>query len=162
MKSNKRDIWIYIVAIFTVIFIIVTWIITYRLLKDLPNEERGTLGDMFGTLNTLFSGLAFAGIIFTILLQRKELSLQREELKETRRELARSAEAQEKSQIALNKQSKYTLNASRINALSTLIENCNSIISNDRNSYNRDAAKKDKKDFINQMYEIIQEMKNEL
>ncbi len=47
---------------------------------------RGQLGDSFGVLNTLFSGLAFAGIVLTILLQRKELSLQRNELKLTREE----------------------------------------------------------------------------
>lgn len=44
-------------------------------------DGRGTFGDMFGTTNSLFSGLAFAGIIYTIFLQRVELRLQREELK---------------------------------------------------------------------------------
>jgi hypothetical protein len=33
----------------------------------------GTLGDSFGILNTLFSGLAFAGLVYTIYLQKKEL-----------------------------------------------------------------------------------------
>ncbi|UGU15966.1 putative phage abortive infection protein [Sinomicrobium kalidii] len=41
---------------------------------------------MFGSINALYSGLAFAGIIFTILLQKKELNYQREELRETRKE----------------------------------------------------------------------------
>lgn len=41
---------------------------------------------MFGSVNALFSGLALAGIIFTILLQRLELKYQRDELKETRKE----------------------------------------------------------------------------
>lgn len=49
-------------------------------------DTRAKLGDSFGSLNALFSGLALAGIVFTILLQRKELSLQRDELKETRKE----------------------------------------------------------------------------
>ena len=39
--------------------------------------ERGQIGDMFGVVNTLFSGLAFAGVIYTLLLQRHELELQR-------------------------------------------------------------------------------------
>ena len=51
------------------------------------NTERGTFGDMFGAVNALFSGLAFAGVIYAILLQRKELSLQRRELELTRAEL---------------------------------------------------------------------------
>lgn len=52
--------------------------------------DRGTFGDMFGAVNSLFSGLAFAGVIYAILLQRKELELQREELVLTREELRKS------------------------------------------------------------------------
>lgn len=48
------------------------------------HEERGTFGDQFGAINSLFSGLALAGIIITILLQSRELSLQRKELSQTR------------------------------------------------------------------------------
>lgn len=48
--------------------------------------DRGTFGDSFGGINSLFSGLALGGIIYTIFLQKNELSLQREELKETREE----------------------------------------------------------------------------
>jgi hypothetical protein len=79
-------------ARFTVISVVVTmiivglWISTYHILKD--DTDRGTIGDMFGSVNALFSGLALAGIILTILLQRKELKLQREELKNTRAEFA--------------------------------------------------------------------------
>jgi hypothetical protein len=36
------------------------------------------LGDSFGIVNTLFSGLAFAGLIITVLLQREELKESRE------------------------------------------------------------------------------------
>lgn len=50
-------------------------------------EERGTFGDMFGAVNALFSGLAFAGLIVTLLYQKEELALQREELKATRDEM---------------------------------------------------------------------------
>lgn len=50
-------------------------------------QIRGTFGDKFGAVNALFSGLAFAGLIYTIILQKDELSLQREELKQTREEM---------------------------------------------------------------------------
>lgn len=50
-------------------------------------ERQGQFGDQFGAVNALFSGLAFAGLIFTIILQKKELALQREELTQTREEL---------------------------------------------------------------------------
>ncbi len=49
-------------------------------------DIRGQFGDQFGSVNALFSGFALAGIIYTIVLQKKELSLQREELKDTRKE----------------------------------------------------------------------------
>lgn len=43
-------------------------------------ENRGLSGDMFGGITALFSGLAFAGLIFTLFVQKKELQYQREEL----------------------------------------------------------------------------------
>lgn len=50
-------------------------------------DKAGVFGDSFGLLTSLFSGLAFAGIIFTVFLQNKELKLQREELRLTREEI---------------------------------------------------------------------------
>lgn len=50
--------------------------------------SRGPAGDMFGAVNALFTGCAFAALIFTIRQQSQELALQREELKLTRGELA--------------------------------------------------------------------------
>lgn len=42
---------------------------------------------IFSIIETLFSGLAFAGLVWTVLMQRDELQEQREELKLTRDEL---------------------------------------------------------------------------
>ncbi len=64
----------------------------------LPLEGRGTIGDMFGVANALFSGLAFTGIIYTILLQSEELRLQRRELTLTRAEI----EGQKQQLVAQN------------------------------------------------------------
>jgi Putative phage abortive infection protein len=50
-------------------------------------EHPAEFGDMFGAASALFSGLAFAGLVYTIALQRSELKSQREDLAETRREL---------------------------------------------------------------------------
>lgn len=50
-------------------------------------DARGQFGDKFGAVNALFSGLAFAGLIFTIILQKNELALQRKELSLTHDEL---------------------------------------------------------------------------
>ena len=46
---------------------------------------------MFGAINALFAGLAFAGVIIAILIQQKELSLQVEELSLTRKEYERQS-----------------------------------------------------------------------
>lgn len=49
-----------------------TWPITeYSVAKS------GVFGDSFGALNALFSGMAFAGLIVTVLLQRDEMHLSR-------------------------------------------------------------------------------------
>ena len=78
-------------------------------------ESRGQFGDMFGGLNALFSGLAFAGVICTILLQSNELALQREEM-------ARFANAQEKSEKALSAQVDSMKVAARLNVISAQIQ----------------------------------------
>ena len=47
-------------------------------------SKAASLGDSFGILSSLFSGLAFAGLIVTIVMQNKTLKLQMEELREAR------------------------------------------------------------------------------
>ena len=54
----------------------------------------GVYGDLFGCFNLLVSMLAFAGLIYTIYLQREDLELQRNDFVETRKELKLQAEAQ--------------------------------------------------------------------
>ena len=51
-------------------------------------EHVGLFGDSFGAVNALISAFAFAGVIVTFSLQRKELDLQRQELKAQRNEFA--------------------------------------------------------------------------
>ncbi|OHT45827.1 putative phage abortive infection protein [Flavobacterium tructae] len=54
--------------------------------KFVAIEQRANFGDKFGFINSLFSGLALAVIIYSIILQQKELNLQRKELSDTRQE----------------------------------------------------------------------------
>jgi hypothetical protein len=75
---------------------------------------RGQFGDLFGGANALFTGLAFAGVIYTILLQSNELELQREELRLNREELHRSADAQLQQVTRLEE-------AAELSAMSTLV-----------------------------------------
>lgn len=83
---SEKDTGFIVTSILVILIIAGVWLLNYFQLKDLDDTKRGTFGDMFGSVNALFSGLALAGIILTILLQRKELRLQREELTETRKE----------------------------------------------------------------------------
>jgi hypothetical protein len=110
-----------------------TWILTaFAITWALPGvvvlftaieaTTSGPFGDTFGTVNALFSAAAFGGIIYTILLQRRELKLQRHELELTRDQLRRSAEAQEKSEAALRTQAQSLLLAAQLNALVARIE----------------------------------------
>ena len=100
--SSKKDSslsgFIAFLVIAIVIIGLVSWGFERALTKYVTDpQERGLFGDMFGALNTAFSGLAFAGVIYAIILQRTELGYQREELR-------RSAEAQDATQKALNEQ----------------------------------------------------------
>lgn len=64
----------------------------------------GVFGDSFGAINALFSGLAFTGLFYAILLQRKELALQRRELSETRQVLKSQKGEAEKQNATLAQQ----------------------------------------------------------
>lgn len=74
--------------ILIVILILIVWFAGWLLVDYLETDtvKRGAFGDKFGFINSLFSGIALAGIVYSILLQQKELNLQRQELSDTREE----------------------------------------------------------------------------
>lgn len=59
-------------CIYAAFFVMLLWDAPFGLLAGRMRD--GTFGDSFGTLNTLFSGMAFAGVLITLLFQRKDLS----------------------------------------------------------------------------------------
>lgn len=67
-------------------------------------DGAGTFGDMFGAVNSLFSGAAFATLIYTIWMQHYELALQRRELKMTRKELRGQKKAMEEQSNTFTQQ----------------------------------------------------------
>ncbi|WP_146083334.1 hypothetical protein [Methylobacter tundripaludum] len=84
--------------------------------------ERGQFGDLFGSVNALFSGLAFVALIYTIHLQRQELSLQRTELELQRKEMAASR-GELAAQVAVQKsQVRATIAQIRVAAVEARIE----------------------------------------
>lgn len=76
---------------------LVSWLI-------LPSwEVRGQFGDLFGAVNALFSGLAFAGLYSALKIQQTQLELQRNELHLQREAMAEEVKrrTQEESQKQL-------------------------------------------------------------
>ena len=97
-KESKDNLWR--TLLFAGLAVCAVWLLSWILIDLCISEcnNRGTFGDKFGAVNALFSGLAFAGLIVTLLYQKEELKLQREELKETRNELnAQKLEFQEQN-----------------------------------------------------------------
>lgn len=91
-ETDKKDVkWGILIALGITILWFVSPFIIDSILRNSGKfgelEFMAQFGDSFGLVNSLFSGLALGGIIYTIILQKKELRLQREELKLTRGEL---------------------------------------------------------------------------
>lgn len=65
--------------------LVLVWILYMQILRVYVNDWaiQGLFGDQFGALNALFSGLALAGVIFAMVMQKEELELQRKELEKT-------------------------------------------------------------------------------
>jgi hypothetical protein len=92
---------IFVVGIFMAMLVL--WALTPIVIPLLYPDmiQRGQVGELFGSIDALFSGLAFAGVIVALFLQQEELKLQRHEITANRVELARTAKAQEESRDAL-------------------------------------------------------------
>jgi hypothetical protein len=133
-----------------------TWFAWWAAVEKMtPHKaEQGQIGDLFGGINALFSGLALAGVVTAVVLQsrelqlqreamhkqneeleltrneiklqREQLELQREELRLSREEFERMATANEEAAKALAKQIKMQVLASRINGLSSQLASANS------------------------------------
>lgn len=106
-----------------IILVVVIWIISavFILLFLDSWSDRGTFGDLFGAVNALFSGLAFAGVTYAIFLQKQDLELQKNEIALNREELKKSSKAQQKSEKALTAQVEQMKISAKLNALNTII-----------------------------------------
>jgi len=156
-KDENKDSGFIWVTVITIIVIIGLWLMTYYKLRNLTETDRGTFGDMFGSINSLFSGLALAGIILSILLQRKELSLQRQELKDSREELKRTATAQENSEKALNRQAENLKISAKLTALNTLVNYYSDLEKSPTVSFSQIDSKRKKEDCVRKIEEILKQ-----
>lgn len=95
-QMDKKD---YKVGLFIWTSVAITMLCVVYGLIIYQLRDKGVFGDMFGALTAWFSGLAFAGIIYTILQQKTELSYQREELRLTREEFRTQNETLKKQRF---------------------------------------------------------------
>lgn len=98
----ENPVSISVVRLFLVIFVF--WLVVGYAIPMAVFSDPGAFGDMFGAVNALFSGLAFAGVIYAMFLQKRELGYQREELQNTRLELAGQKEQLKAQNDTLRKQ----------------------------------------------------------
>ena len=109
-----------VAAVAVIVIQLVYWLAISSVITDA--NSRGVFGDMFGGLTALFSGLAFAGMIYAIILQSKELALQRKELALTRSELAASRKEQEKAADAQQLLVEKQLMSAKIHGVAAIVQ----------------------------------------
>ncbi len=95
-------------------------------------SDRGTFGDLFGAVNALFSGLAFAGLLYSLIENRKQISSQQEELLINRKELLKARKIQEKTEKAIEAQVAQMRNT--ISGLNTLVNYFTNTINDSKTS----------------------------
>lgn len=130
---------IFTVLVYAGVLIYLTWPIS-----ELSISNSGVFGDSFGLLTSLFSGLAFAGLIITIVMQKKELALQREELSLTREELS----GQKQEMQAQNETLKVQRFENTFFKMLEFLENCRNDV-----FYQSQGSSFEGKDAIKQLYE---------
>ena len=90
--ETKNSLWIFgLWFIFSGIVVYIWWSIGGWAMAVSVNEQK------FESLNSLFSGLAFVGMLCTLYMQRLELRSTRKEMEETKIETRRLADATAKS-----------------------------------------------------------------
>lgn len=102
LEAKATPIWPLTVAAAIVILL---WALNflYGMSFD-KKDEAGQFGDMFGAVNALFSGLAFSGVCYAIVLQRSEIKIARSEIQYTRKILEEQKDHLEKQNISIKKQ----------------------------------------------------------
>lgn len=91
-----------------------------------------SMGEMFGGLNCVVSGLAFAALIYSLAQQRRELRYQRHSMAESRREMNLSIQAQVESAKALSIQIDHMRLTATIDGLGALLRSFDAQIASSR------------------------------
>ncbi|TGL54326.1 hypothetical protein EHQ61_03320 [Leptospira wolffii] len=155
---NKNNLLI-ITSLFAFIVFVCHVLFLNYIIYVLGIDKAASVGDSFGSLNSLFSGLAFAILIGTIYLQKNELELQRQELSLTREEIRRSSEAAELSAKYIQEQAEAMRLDNEFRILGRLLE----IFSDEeRDSYNIEEFTEEDRYFKKQRIEYYSDRKMEI
>ncbi|MDT3426086.1 hypothetical protein J2Z22_001606 [Paenibacillus forsythiae] len=105
VKEQTKETWSLSKIIW---FVVILWVLLGTVAYFLSDNwvNRGTFGDMFGSINALVSALAFAGLLYTIHLQREDLSIQRKSFDNQLKELQHQVE-NTKKQLEITKYQSY-------------------------------------------------------
>lgn len=79
-------------ALALVALVALAWGVNWHIGMRTGQLARGINGDMFGAINALFTGLAFAAVIFAIMVQRYEVHLLKKELSRTKEIMNKQSE----------------------------------------------------------------------
>lgn len=156
MKIDK--IWSLVLAFFLAICL---WVLVFYLVYsnlDLWNDPE-KFRDSFSAVNALFSGLAFAGIIFTILLQRKELMIQRQEFLDARMQIQRTLAEKKKEEEMIQQQIQTMNTTSKLTALNALIEAYNEESDSEESFPLKKLKQMQKDELIHEIELILNEIK---
>lgn len=121
-KDNSYKLW---AAGLTLLVVIIIFYHRIYFTGDFPItslEELAQLGDSYGMWSSLFSGLAFAGVVATFVMQRKTLDAQMEELALSREEFKKQVDALKGQEEVMNQQLESIQLQSFENTLNKLIE----------------------------------------
>lgn len=111
IPQDKKERWL--IPLFMIGIVLIWFLFPWTLshlakwlewnIQNSDDTNFGTFGDTFGALNTLFSGLAFATLIITLILQRRELQLQRKAVEAQQLEIQKSNDIAEQ-QVTITEQ----------------------------------------------------------
>lgn len=103
-KEEKKRRFSWLLLLYPLALII--WLFGWKFGPSIFGAASGVsdLGDVFGAVNALFTALAFAGLIHTVIMQREELELQRKELRDTRKVFEKQKEQMELQNETLRRQ----------------------------------------------------------
>ncbi|MBC8278715.1 MAG: putative phage abortive infection protein [FCB group bacterium] len=109
MSVGKKKInwWLILVSIIVGVAIVYFWHYSWTWIDaNIAGDQaaKGQFGDMFGAVNSLFSGLAFAGLLIAIFLQHHSIQQQRKEYKLALKEFDVLIEQVSRQNYALDEQ----------------------------------------------------------